>query len=406
MGIDIRTISSDQHEAWQDVLAHVFGFEYGEGDREVWRDRAEFDRCLAAWDGDEIVGTNGSLTFGMTVPGGGVLRMGGVTAAAVKPTHRRRGIFARLMGLALDDIRDRDEPLAALWASESNIYGRYGFGTAIESTRITLDRAHTRIPAGPPGSGRVRSIDVADARRVLPGIYERSTAGIPGTVTRGEADWGIYFVDPEHWREGATAALYAVYERDGEAVGYVRYRLKEKWEDFHPEAEMEIGDLHATDGEAYVALYRFCFEHDLVATIKVHNCRLREPVVCLLAEPRRAVRRPADTIWLRLMDVPAALAARRYPEAGEIVIGLVDGFRPENDGAYLLTGGPDGAECARSDREPDLTMSAADLGSIYLGDSRLPALAWLGRVDGDRDAVLRAHRMFHWDEEPWCTVNF
>ena len=406
MDIDITTITSDQFEDWQNVLSHVFGFEYGEGDREIWRDRAELDRYLVARDGDEMVGTNGSLSFGMQVPGGAVLPMGGITAAAVKQTHRRRGIFTRLMARAFDDVRDRAEPLSALWASESLIYPRFGFGTAIEGTGLILDRRHARLHPGPPAAGRVRAIGLDEARQVLPALYEASTAGIPGAVTRGDGDWGIYFIDPEHWREGATAARYALYERDGEPIGFVRYRTKEKWEDQHPNSEMVVHDLQTMDPEAYAALYRYCFEHDLVATVKVRLRRVREPILNLLVEPRRAKRRPGDTIWLRLMDVPAALAARRYSAEDEIVIGLVDGFRPENDGAYLLTGGPDGAECSRTGREPDLTLTAAALGSAYLGDSRLPELGWLGLVEGDRDVVLRAHRMFQWHAEPWCTVNF
>jgi predicted acetyltransferase len=406
MGIEIRHITTDQFEAWQDVLALTFGFEYREGDREIWRDRAEFGRYLAAWDGDELVGTNGSLTFEMQVPGGASVPTGGVTAASVKQTHRRQGIFTSLMGAALDDVRDREEPLAALLASESLIYPRYGFGTATESTTLTVERSHARLGPAPSEGGRIRLIDLDEAKQVVPRLYAAATAGIPGTITRTEGDWAIYFNDPEHWRDGATAVRYAVFERDGVAAGFVRYRTKEKWEEAHPNSEMIVSDLQATDPGAYRELYRFCFEHDLIGTIRVRSRRVREPILHLMVEPRRVGRRPGDMIWLRLMDVPAALAARRYASEDRIVIGVVDPFRPENDGAYLLTGGPDGAECSRTDREPELTLTMADLGSAYLGDSRLPALGWLGRAEGDPDVVLRAHRMFQGHQDPWCTVFF
>jgi predicted acetyltransferase len=145
---------------------------------------------------------------------------------------------------------------------------------------------------------------------------------------------------------------------------------------------------------------------DLVATIKVHNRRLREPLALLLREPRRLEQRRSDRIWLCLLDVAAALAARRYGSDGELVLAVSDRFAPDAGGRFLLTGGTDGAECRRTRRAPDVSLSAADLASAYLGDSRLPELAWLGRVEGEAEAVALAHRMFQWPVAPWCTVHF
>ena len=97
------------------------------------------------------------------------------------------------------------------------------------------------------------------------------TAGIPGAMTRGEADWHLYFYDPEHWRDGATAHRYVVYERGGEVAGYVLYRQKENWEQGHARNEVRIGDLQAVDGEAYRAVWGYCLSIDLVTTVKAHN---------------------------------------------------------------------------------------------------------------------------------------
>ncbi|MBM3696771.1 MAG: GNAT family N-acetyltransferase, partial [Actinobacteria bacterium] len=131
-----------------------------------------------------------------------------------------------------------------------------------------------------------------------------------------------------------------------------------------------------------------------------------DPLSLLLAAPRRLQQRVGDHIWVRLVDVAAALAARRYAAEGELVLEVADAFTPEAGGRFLLRGGPDGAECSRTDRAPDLSLSSSDLAGCYLGDARLRDLAWLGRVQGAPEAVDRAQRMLHWTLAPWCSVHF
>jgi predicted acetyltransferase len=143
-----------------------------------------------------------------------------------------------------------------------------------------------------------------------------------------------------------------------------------------------------------------------VTTVKAYTRPLREPVALLLNAPRRLQQVRSDHIWVRLLDVAAALAARRYAEEGELVLEVADGFTPEAGGRFLLRGGPDGAECARTERPADLQIASADLATAYLGDARLGDLAWLGRVQGSADAVNRAQKMFSWPVTPWCTVEF
>jgi predicted acetyltransferase len=296
--------------------------------------------------------------------------------------------------------------ISALWASESTIYGRFGFGVAVEGCHLTLDPAYVALADCPPPEGHLRQVSDAEAREIIPSVYSRATAGIPGTITRAEGDWSLYFYDSEHWRDGASAHRYVVYERGGEAAGYVLYRQKENWEQGHARNEMRVGDLQAVDGEAYRALWGFCLGMDLVTTVKAYTRPLREPVALLLNAPRRLQQVRSDHIWVRLLDVAAALAARRYAEEGELVLEVADGFTPEAGGRFLLRGGPDGAECARTERPADLQIASADLATAYLGDARLGDLAWLGRVQGSADAVNRAQKMFSWPVTPWCTVEF
>jgi predicted acetyltransferase len=197
-----------------------------------------------------------------------------------------------------------------------------------------------------------------------------------------------------------------VYEAGGEPRGYLRYRLKPEWKDSHPRYELTINDLQAVDGEAYAELFRFAFGVDLVASVRMHARRVREPLTSLLAEPRRLRRSLGDLIWLRIVDVPAALSARRYATSGSIVLEVRDDFGGFAEGRFRLTGGPDGSECAATSDEPHLTMSVADLSGALLGDARLASRAWAGWIDGDPEAVLQAQRMFAWHVDPWCTTYF
>lgn len=408
MDLRLRPIAPDEFDTWRSTIALVFGFDPHPDDREVWFESTEFDRTIAAFDGDEMIGTGSALSYRMTVPGGGSVSAAGVTAIAVAPTHRRRGVLTSMMRHQLADVRDRDEPVAILWASESQIYGRYGYGAAIESAdlRIARDRLVLRDDLqAPTGSIRVFT-DIEEARGKIPSLYEAATTGIPGSLDRNAAGWATYFHDSEHRRRGRSAARYAVYEREGDATGYVAYRQKLEWTDMHPDSTLEVGDLQAVDGDAYIGLWRFLAGIDLVTSIEARTMRVHEPVLSLLREPRRVRRSLGDSIWVRLLDVPAALAARRYGSEGALVIEVVDEFCPGAGGAFRLEGGPDGASCEPTDAEPDLRIDAADLAAGYLGRSRLTDLLWLGRLDGDAEAVNLAHRMFSWPVEAWCTVHF
>ncbi len=404
--ITIRNVTPEEFFAWEEVMGTAFGFDPRPEDSEAWKKRAEFDRYLVAVEGDQMVGSGGAVTFSMTLPGGAPMTVGGVTAIATRPTHRRRGILTAIMRRLQSDARERGEAVSILWASESTIYGRFGFGVAIEGCELTLDRAYAALSDARPPEGRVRQLTEAEAREVIPAAYPRLTAGIPGTLQRNEADWHLYFYDPEHWRDGASARRYVAYERGGQVAGYVLYRQKENWEHGNSRNEVRIGDLQAADGEAYRALWGYCLGIDLVTTFKAHARPLRDPLALLLAAPRRLQQVRNDHIWVRLLDVAAALAARRYAVEGEVVLEVSDGFTPDAGGRFLLRGGPDGAECARTERPADLRLSSMDLATAYLGDARLRDLAWLGRVEGDAAAVDRAQAMFGWPVAPWCTVSF
>jgi predicted acetyltransferase len=406
VSIEVRNIDADEFEAWDALITTTFGYDPRQEDLEFFRSRNELDRALAAYDGAEMVGTAGAISYEIRLPGGATLPAAGITAVTVKSTHRRRGVLTAMMRAQHADAAMRREPLAVLWASESAIYPRFGYGIATEAADLTIDRRHTAMEFPASTSGRVRLLTLDEAKAMLPDLYARSTAGIPGTLLRSDPrEWDAYFYDPEQWRDGASAARFAVFERDGEPRGYVRYRQKPDWADNHPNHQVRVGELHAVDAEAYAALFRYVFSIDLVTTVEIHNRRLDEPLAWMVAEPRRLRKRVYEQLWLKAFDFAGALAARRYAVDGSLVLEVVDDF-DDAGGRFLLEGGPDGARCVPTDRAADLTLPAADLSAALLGRARFGQLAWVGRVDGDGEAVRRAQAMFSWPVEPWCTVHF
>ena len=406
MDIDIRYITSDELRPWFRLMIGVFGEDVKDSELEMLEKRAELDRAFAAFDGDRMVATAGAFTFGMTVPGGGLVTQAGITAVTVLPTHRRRMLLTRMMERQLNEVAERGEPLATLWASESDIYGRFGYGVAIEGSELEIERHRAVLRSEGPSDGTVRLVDAETARGMVPAIYEAATVGIPGTISRTDREWNMTFYDPEHWRSGASSARWVIYERDGEPLGYLRYRQKSDWSGNVPDHKLWVSELHAVDADAYAALHRFSFGVDLVSKITMYTRRVEEPILDLLVDRRRVVRRLGDKIWVRIVDVAGALSARRYAVDGSLVIRVVDDFGPWADGTFRLTGGPDGAECVPTDAAPDLLIPVQDLGAAYLGDSRISQAGWLGRIEGDPAAVTLAHRMFAWHVEPWCTVHF
>ncbi len=401
----IRSIAPDEFRAYVSVWERTFNFDAKEDELDEDAKIQELDRSIVAVDGDDFVGTGGSFSFDLTVPGGHV-PAAGLTAIAVLPTHRRRGVLTAMMRYHFDDVREREEPVAVLRASESVIYGRFGYGVATLDSRWTVNRRLASLAAEPAGGGSVKLVDAAGARDVLPRLYSEVAPRTPGFLSRSDAVWDFYFLDLESWRGGFTSNRYAVYEEDGDPRGYLRYRVKDTWEEGLPKNEVLAAELMAASPAAEAALWRFIFSTDLTDVIKTQNRPTEELIDVILAEPRLLSRRVDDGLWARLMDVPTALAARRYGIDGRLVLQIGDSFLPDTGGRFLLEGGPEGAQCRRTGDEPDLVMDAAALGARFLGRGSFALFRDAGRVHGDSYAVELADLMFSWHATPWCPHYF
>lgn len=410
MDYELRPITPDEFTAF--LTADNLAFNGSPPtDEDIVRLRSifNFERSLAAFDGADIVATSGNISFRLTVPGPAVVPAAGVTWVSVLPTHRRRGLLRAIMAGLLDDAVSRGEPLAILYASESIIYGRFGFGLASSAASLEIETRHARLAFTPSEEGRIVFLMPDRARTVLPPLYDRIRRQTNGAIDRGEGWWRLWADDPERHRDGWSSRFCLVYERDdGTPEGYATYRAKRHWEDGGPAHVIEVGDLMALTAEARAALWRTLLSLDLVAKVQTFNSPVDEPLRWMLADPRRLrTTRVADGIWVRILDVSAALAARRYDAEGTLVLEVTDTFRPETAGCYRLNGSRDGAECRRTSQQADISLSIADLGAAYLGGVPLSTLAQAGRVqERVPGALRRADAMFTTTPAPWATTDF
>jgi len=372
----------------------------------VTRETTEFDRTLAFFDGKEMVATAGIFSYEMTVPGG-TLPCGGVTRVSVLTTHRRRGLLTAMMRRQLDDMRERHEPLAALYASEAPIYGRFGYGLGTYQAAVEIERSHAAFAKPVTGSGRLSMVDVPNGVREFTRVWERARHNQPGMLTFDERWMRNQLTDLELHREGSSPHYRVLYQTGDNPSGFAIYRIKMDWDASGPNGTLRLEMLIAASAEAYAALWRHVLDVDLMARVSAEMRPVDEPLRFLLADSRQPKTRIEDGVWLRLVDVPAALAGRRYAVEGRLMLRVRDAFCPWNEGQHELVGGPAGAECKSNGGAPDLALDAADLAALYLGGNRFRTLFEAGRVAELRPgAIARADAMFAADHAPWCPSHF
>jgi predicted acetyltransferase len=396
----IRTGTSDDFDAVSTLLSTAFHHTIDEEAREIDRRIWEPERALVATDGDMIVGHANVLTRDLTIPGN-VVPAAHVSGVGVAPTHRRRGVLTRLMERQLRDVRDAGrEPVAVLWASEGRIYPRFGYGLAAYAMEFTVDLREVRLPAATT-QPRLRVGLPADLRPELTKVYDQVRADRPGWSSRSDPWWTYTLADTKAQRRDATELRVVLHETDGGVDGYALWRTRSGWNHSGPDAEVQIKEIVATNPEAYAALWRLLLGIDLARRAGFGLAAVDDPLLFLAAEPSRLGPRLSDSLWVRVVDVPGALAARRYVAPVDAVLEVTDALLPENAGRWRVVGGPDGARCDRTDAPADLALDIVDLGAVYLGGVPLAALAAAGRVRELRAGGLAAASLaFGWHRAP------
>lgn len=397
--IHISVPTADDWDELHRCLSAAFLNDPDEASAPVERALYEPERCLVARRGDEIVGTAGIYTRSLAVPGA-VLPAGHVTMVSVDATARRQGILRRFMSQQFADMRAAGEAVGVLWASEGRIYQRFGYGLAVRRLALTAQNREVQLTAQAP-VGRLRSAQPATVRDDLVKVYDRVFAQRPGWSERGPRHWDHRLADPPSWRDGAASLRAVVHHGAAGVDGYALFRTKSNWDDSGPTGEVRVLEQVAATREAYAALWRFLLTMDLTRTTNAWACAVDEPVQYMVDEPRRLNTRLIDALWLRIVDLPTALAARRYAAEVDVVLAVSDSEIAENAGRWRLVASPDGARCEPTNDEPDLSCDIRALGSVYLGGTALGSLAAAGLVTEHRPGALaRAAAAFAWHTPP------
>jgi predicted acetyltransferase len=406
----LRPITPDEYPAFMRAMVDVFAEDPTGPFLDEPSPVAELDRSVGLFEGDRVVATGGIYTRTLTVPGG-VVPCAGVTWITVAPTHRRQGVLTAIMRRQLDELHEQQrEPVAALWAAEYPIYGRFGYAPA--SFRGALTGRTERLALRPDvdlGAGRVEAVPVEEYRAAAVGLYDRVRRQVPGNLERDERWWDRAVRDAPENRQGAGAQRFLRHvEPDGTVTGYATYRVKGDWTDSNePDGTLTVLEARATSTPAYAALWRFLLSVDLIRHVRYPMASPDDPVRQLVADGRALHVQPIDALWVRLVDVDRALAARRYPAPINLVLEVRDRFCPWNDGRWHLRGTPAGAFCARTEADPDLLVDVEALGAAYLGGVSLATMQAAGRVtECSPGAVTLAATAFGWPVTPWCPDEF
>lgn len=404
--LDVRTIRAEEIDDFAAARAAGFLQTPAPGLADLLRPFVDLDRTWAAFDGDRIVGTLRSYGVPVTVPGGGQVAAAGLTNVAVLPTHRRRGLLRRMLEPDLHAAAGRGELVGLLIASEHTIYGRYGYGAAVESVSLDIDTRGVTVRA--PAEGAAELVDVAALRAAAPAVYEAHRRTWPGAMGRDDRWWDRLLGIAEGSVPPAGTRFRAL-GRDGTGAvdGYAWYTVENRWPDRRPDATIVVEELIGVSPAAEARLWAFVIGMDWVRTVRADDRGPGDPLPWLVSDGRAVRRRQRiDHVWLRVLDLPGALAGRRYLAPGRVVLEVDDPLGLAG-GRVALEGGPDGASCTPTSAAADLAVPVAVLGSAYLGGTPLGVLAAAGLVQERRPGALAvADAMFRSPREPWCATWF
>jgi predicted acetyltransferase len=398
--IDLQVPTDDDWDEFFDMLSTAFNEEGDEEAAEAERFAYEAHRCLVARRDGKPIGTAGIFTRRLRVPGA-IVPAGHVTYVSVAPTARRQGVLTRLMHRQFQDMATIGESIAVLWASEGRIYQRFGYGLAAHRLRLQIAARDITMTSGPNTRGRLRDGSPADFREALVKIYEQALFERTGWSERASRHWNFRLSDPASWRRGATKLRVIVHEGDDGPDGYAIYRVTSDWNETGPSGEVRVVELVAAKPDAYAAIWRFLLSIDLTRKVVHHIAAVDEPLQFMVDEPRQLGAGLSDALWLRIIDLPAALTTRSYAAEVDVVLEITDERIPANAGRWRLTASPTGTRCVATSDPADLACDIRVLGSAYLGGVSLTSYADAGQVTELRPGALAATSIaFGWHRAP------
>ena len=403
MDLTLRPITEEEVAPFLRTFRAVFGGAPDDHDVARARRRLEPERSLVAVDASgEVVATAGAHSFQMALPGGSEVGAAGITLVAVRADQRRRGVLTALMRQLLDQARDRGEAVAALWASEAPIYGRFGFGPAIPTAELTLDRTHAAL-AVPGPIDEVALVDTAAARAAFPVIRDEVLGVRAGMLRRPAAFWDdLLDLDASPPPGSGPLQLALLPGR-----GYAIYRLEPEWTAGAPTGTVRVQELHATDPSAAAALWRFVTDVDLASTTVAGRRPVDDPVLAMVVDQGRARVAIDWPLQVRLLDPVRLLTTRSYTADDTLHLEVHDTWFPDRAGRFELAVEGGRASCVRTERAAEIELDLRALSTVCLGGVRTTQLLAAGRVvERVPGAASRLDRLLATPLAPWHEFMF
>jgi predicted acetyltransferase len=392
----LRPATGKDLPAIAEAVGRSFGMHHSAADLADLERQLDLERFwLAVEPDDEVVGVTGSHDLRVTLPGGTTLPVAGVAWVGVAVTHRRRGVLRALFDRQHAEFVADGVALAALTASEASIYGRFGYGPTTVRRGVEITRRRAVLRPDLPDTGGVRQVGPDRMRELAPALYERWAAATPGAVRRDDVWWDQFLADREPHRGGATALFHLAH-----AGGFASYR----W--VHADRACRVVELVATTADAHRELWRALLAMDLTETVRFGSLPLDDPLPLLLTDPRQ-VRTTSldDGMWVRVLDVAAALSARHYRVELDVVLDVADPYL-DRGGRFRLRGGPDGATCETTSAAADAHLASTAIGPLLLGGQRALVLGRAGAVTADPAVLDRLDLAFGTDRLPVHGTEF
>ncbi|HET9657772.1 MAG TPA: GNAT family N-acetyltransferase [Kineosporiaceae bacterium] len=409
----VEALSEPDVEDILDLDQWAFGFDDTGVDSHPATQIFEWDRVYGVRDpdGDGLIGTNLTLSLDLPVPGGH-LPCAGLTWVGVHPKARRQGVLSSMIAHHLRTVQERGEAVSVLYAAEAGIYGRFGYGLASRCQRFTLPRrAQLRdVPGWQDVRLRLERVDVDRHASLVADCHDAVRGDRPGMLSRSTPELRRHFLlDQPGLRQGAESLRIMTAQADdgGPVRGYALFRRKASWSHAGPDGTVEVRECVARDPAALRALWGRLVDLDLTSRVETWDQPLDDPLVHLLVDVRGALPRITDGLWLRIVDLPAALTARRYLRPVEAVLEVTDELCPWNAGRWRLQGGPDGAACVPTSAPVDLRLDVRELAAAYLGGESLAAVAAAGlAVPAEPQRLPELAAGFGWPLAPYNSWMF
>jgi len=415
--LQVRPLRHGELELYHQINAASFGLILDPAQLESKRLLVDYDRWYLAEIAGEVCGGTGSFHTELTLPGGSTVPAAAANDAGVLATHRRRGVFSALMERQLRDLRDLGEVVALLHASEGSVYSRFGYGVATSVRQVNVQSRRVEFRSDcPDTSGRTRIVDRHAAIEACSAVHARACTQRAGGIARSADWWQLVLGDAESFMGGGLGRLVVLHlDESGTANGYAIYHLVEDWSTGQAEHVLAIWELLGESIPIEVALWKLLLSHDLVTRVQgyIATDHLLWNVV---EDPRQIhIDYEQDRLWLRLLDVEAALSSRSYA-ASEILggvgssklsFGVRDPLLSELAGSYTLEVDQGVGTCSRSAAPADLLLDISSLSACCLGGSSFRRLVRAGQiVEITAGAAALADQLFSIDPLPWCWVCF